>query len=108
MPPPGASQFTALPLRIFCPSPSCLNRAVFLLRQSAFDGFGKARIQAIVRRVDGPHFDRTFFCLLSFAFPLHGVLQSRMEYMPGHGVGVGFAGAVMAKQKKMIPATVNV
>jgi len=81
---------------------------VSLLRQSAFDGFGKARIQAIVRRVDGPHFERTFFCLLSSAFPLHGVLQSRMETMPGHGVGAGFAGAVMAKQRKTIPARVKV
>jgi uncharacterized protein YfaQ (DUF2300 family) len=31
-----------------------------------------------------------------------------METMPGHGVGVGFAGAVMAKQRKTIPARVKV
>jgi hypothetical protein len=31
-----------------------------------------------------------------------------MEFMPGHGVGAGFAGAVMAKQRKTIPATLNV
>jgi len=31
-----------------------------------------------------------------------------MKFMPGHGVGAGFAGAVMAKHRKTIPATVNV